>query len=111
MFWPRPTRSLQSISAAHIRQTGITVDSRVRLLPPNDSRRGTVKYIGPVPEIPGLGAWVGVALDEPTGKNNGTVNGTAYFDCPASSGVFVRAERIEVGDFPELNELGSDEEF
>jgi CAP-Gly domain len=26
-----------------------------------------------------VGRWVGVALDEPKGKNNGTLKGTTYF--------------------------------
>jgi len=84
---------------------------RCRLLPDADSRRGVVKYIGNVAEIPGTGAWVGVALDEPTGKNDGSVKETRYFQCPPCGGVFVRPERIEVGDFPPLDDLDEDEEF
>lgn len=82
---------------------GLTISSRVRLLPESDARRGTVSYIGPVPEIPGLGSWVGVTLDEPTGKNDGTVKGTRYFACDKNYGVFVRPERCEAGDFPALD--------
>lgn len=63
-----------------------------------------------------MGAWVGVELDEPTGKNAGSVNGVEYFKCAPNCGVFLRGERVEVGDFPELgldDELASDgdEEF
>lgn len=81
--------------------------------PGDDSieRRGTVKFVGPVPEIPGIGAWVGIALDEPTGKNDGAVKGTRYFGCSANCGVFVRPERVEIGDFEVIDEFGSDEEF
>lgn len=71
-------------------------------------------FVGLVPEIPGsVGAWVGVTLDEPTGKNDGSVNGTKYFSCAPNCGVFLRAERVEVGDFAELgldDELMSDED-
>lgn len=73
-----------------------------------------VSFVGEVPDIPSVGAWVGITLDEPTGKNNGSVNGTKYFSCAPNSGVFLRAERVEVGDFPELgldDELEDDEEF
>ncbi|KAH0202582.1 hypothetical protein KCU99_g4392, partial [Aureobasidium melanogenum] len=99
-----------------IEERGIKLDVRCRLLAANQSessleRRGTVKYIGPVPEIPGIGAWVGIALDEPTGKNDGTVKGTRYFQCGANCGVIVRPERVEVGDFDVIDEFGSDEEF
>lgn len=73
-------------------------------------------FVGAVPDLPGVGAWVGVELDEPTGKNAGSVNGAEYFKCAPNCGVFLRAERVEVGDFPELgldDELASDgdEEF
>jgi tubulin-folding cofactor B len=68
-----------------------------------------VKYIGVVPEIPGgLGPWIGIALDEPTGKNDGSIVDKAsgekkkYFDCGKNCGVFVRPERVEVGDFSEM---------
>ena len=82
---------------------GLTVGSRVRLLPESDARRGTVSYTGLVPEIPGIGAWVGVTLDEPTGKNDGSVKGKRYFECGSNYGVFVRPERCEAGDFPMLD--------
>ncbi|KAG8625650.1 hypothetical protein KVT40_006051 [Elsinoe batatas] len=90
-------------------ERGIVIGSRCRLLPDSDSRRGIVRHVGNVPEIPGLGAWIGVALDEPTGKNDGSVNSTKYFECPAKHGVFVRPERVEVGDFPPMDEFEDDE--
>ncbi|KAF2672160.1 tubulin-specific chaperone-like protein B [Microthyrium microscopicum] len=92
-----------------IEERHIKVGARCALLPSSDARRGTVAFVGPVEQIPGLGAWVGVALDEPTGKNDGSVGGQRYFTCAAKSGVFVRPERVEVGDFAVLDDLG--EEF
>lgn len=87
---------------------GLVVGGRVRLLPESDARRGTVSYTGLVPEIPGIGAWVGVTLDEPTGKNDGSVKGKRYFECGSNCGVFVRPERCEAGDFPILDEFDED---
>jgi tubulin-folding cofactor B len=75
-----------------------------------DGRRGSVAYVGPIPEIPGgpaLAPWVGVLLDEPVGKNDGSIAGKRYFDVPENKlrGVFVRPERVEVGNFkPELDD-------
>jgi len=36
------------------------------------------------------GEWVGIELDMPTGKNNGTVQGIQYFSCGDRYGMFVR---------------------
>ena len=115
---PTSQGSYQSTMHSHANDrtqpTGIKQGLRCRILPSNDHRRGVVSFVGQVPDIPGVGAWIGVTLDEPTGKNDGSVNGTRYFSCAPKSGVFLRAERVEIGDFPELSlddELASDEEF
>lgn len=93
-----------------ISERGIAVGKRCQLLPASDGRRGTVAYVGNVKEIPGLGPWVGIALDEPTGKNDGSVDGERYFECRKNCGVFVRPERVEVGDFEVLDDLGEEME-
>ncbi|KAL9058809.1 MAG: hypothetical protein Q9162_001533 [Coniocarpon cinnabarinum] len=107
---------LREISERHI-----ALGRRCRLLPPPDQqnaktedgmdRRGEVAYVGEIDELPGIGAWVGVRLDEPTGKNDGSAKGHQIFDCGGMKrGVFVRPERVEVGDFPVVEELGEDME-
>ena len=109
-----PSIEQQKVKASYreVSERHIKVDARCRLLPDSDQRRGTVKFVGDVEEIPGVGAWVGVELDEPTGKNDGTVKGRRYFECKANCGVLLRAERVEIGDFPVLDELmDEDEEF
>lgn len=95
-------------SEREIEERGLVVGGRVRLLPESDARRGTVSYTGLVPEIPGIGAWVGVTLDEPTGKNDGSIKGKRYFKCGNNCGVFVRPERCEAGEFPVLDEFNED---
>lgn len=37
---------------------------------------------------------MGVELDTPTGKNDGTVQGVHYFDCRPKHGIFVRADKL-----------------
>ncbi|KAJ4340835.1 hypothetical protein N0V87_002188 [Didymella glomerata] len=105
-----PSIEQQKILASEreIEERGLVVGGRIRLLPESDARRGTVSYTGLVPEIPGIGAWVGVTLDEPTGKNDGSVKGKRYFECSNNCGVFVRPERCEAGDFPVLDEFDED---
>ncbi|OUM65620.1 hypothetical protein PIROE2DRAFT_41530 [Piromyces sp. E2] len=62
-------------------------------------KRGTVKYVGKTEFKPGY--WIGIAYDEPQGKHNGTVQGKSYFTCLPKYGVFVRPNKVTVGDFPE----------
>ncbi|KAL8996666.1 MAG: hypothetical protein Q9169_003890 [Polycauliona sp. 2 TL-2023] len=80
------------------------------VLSPSTTRRGTIAYVGLIPEIPGIGPWIGVKLDEPAGKNDGTVAGKRYFECGPQYGVFVRPERVEIGDWKELG-LEEDDEL
>jgi tubulin-folding cofactor B len=71
-------------------------------------------YVGDVEEIPGgSGAWVGVKLDEPVGRNDGSLKGKRYWgkEGDAKFGVFVRPERVEVGEWPVIDDLEDMEEI
>mmetsp|Transcript_8717 Transcript_8717/g.18554 ORF Transcript_8717/g.18554 Transcript_8717/m.18554 type:complete len:285 (+) Transcript_8717:226-1080(+) len=70
-------------------------------------RRGEVMFVGQVEGLP-LGYWVGIKYDEPLGKNDGTVKGKKYFEAPPGYGAFVRPDKVQVGDFPPVDEFGSD---
>lgn len=48
-----------------VRDRGIEVGKRCRV---GEARRGVVRFVGPVPEIPSGGVWVGFEADEPTGE-------------------------------------------
>ncbi|XP_073964092.1 dynactin subunit 1 [Choristoneura fumiferana] len=58
--------------------------------------KGSVAYVG-YPTF-ATGKWIGVILDEPKGKNNGTIRGHAYFTCDENYGVFVRQTQIQLLD-------------
>ncbi|XP_039275802.1 dynactin subunit 1 [Nilaparvata lugens] len=53
---------------------------------------GNVAYVGST--MFAAGKWVGVILDEPKGKNNGSVDGKPYFQCADKHGVFVRQNQL-----------------
>ena len=63
-------------------------------------KRGVVMFVGKVEGLP-KGWWVGVAFDEPVGKNDGAVKGKRYFECADGYGSFQRPANVAVGDYPE----------
>jgi len=70
-------------------------------------KRGVVQFVGKIPQI-APGWWIGVQYDEPVGKNDGTVKGKRYFECPPKYGGFLRPDKLQVGDYPELDIFDED---
>ncbi|XP_062573075.1 kinesin-like protein KIF13B isoform X4 [Saccostrea cucullata] len=56
------------------------------------SNTGVVRFVGNVEFA--TGPWVGVELDLPEGKNDGSVKGTRYFKCRSRHGIFVRHDKL-----------------
>lgn len=112
---------MESRLAVHVKEVserGIEVGKRCRV-GGDDTRRGTIMYVGEVEEIVketgdgGLGQWVGVKFDEPVGKNDGSIRGKRYWgkEGDGKFGVFVRPEMVEVGEFPVLDDFDDMEEI
>lgn len=92
-------------------------------------KRGAVRFVGPTKFGKGGGVWVGVEYDEPIGRNDGrywspctlcvplslirallsSVEGERYFTCKPNFGVFVRPDRVKIGDFP-VEEINFDDD-
>src|SRR5271154_3906463 len=73
-------------------ETAVSVGNRVSTA----NGTGVVRFAGTTAFQ--AGKWIGVELDGPTGKNNGTVQGKAYFSCRDGYGVFVRPTGIKIID-------------
>ncbi|CAH1953821.1 unnamed protein product [Acanthoscelides obtectus] len=54
--------------------------------------QGIIAYIGKTNFA--QGSWIGIILDEPKGKNNGTVGGHEYFKCDENYGTFVKEQHV-----------------
>lgn len=63
-------------------ESNLSVGDRVIVSSGMGSRAGILKYVGETKFAPGN--WCGVELDEPTGKNDGTIDGTTYVECTSS---------------------------
>ncbi|XP_012155796.1 kinesin-like protein KIF13A isoform X4 [Ceratitis capitata] len=68
----------------------VQVGESVLIRPYNTS--GVISYIGSTHFQ--AGTWIGVELDTPTGKNDGTVQGMQYFQCKPKHGIFVRYDKL-----------------
>lgn len=70
-------------------------------------RTGVVQFHGKTNFAPGL--WLGIKLDKPSGKNDGSVGGVRYFSCPPKHGVFAPPSRVQRihGSVDCLSELSS----
>ncbi|XP_055284030.1 kinesin-like protein KIF13B isoform X1 [Moschus berezovskii] len=56
------------------------------------NKTGIVRYVGPTDFQEGT--WVGVELDLPSGKNDGSIGGKQYFKCNPGYGLLVRPGRV-----------------
>ena len=78
---------LDAACAAHV-----AVGERCSVSP--GDRRGVAAFVGPVKGL-APGFWVGVRLDEPRGKNDGSYKGVSYFEAGGpSSGLFARPPKV-----------------
>ncbi|KAG2210225.1 hypothetical protein INT47_003210 [Mucor saturninus] len=61
-----------------------------------NSHHGTIRYIGETKFKPGT--WAGIELDAVgLGKNDGSVDGHRYFNCPPNTGLFILAIKVIKG--------------
>lgn len=59
-----------------------------------DGRQAIVKFIGETHFAPG--EWIGLELEDGSGKNDGSVQGQSYFECEMGRGMFVKPTVIAV---------------
>eukprot|EP00075_Anas_platyrhynchos_P012447 XP_027301700.1 CAP-Gly domain-containing linker protein 2 isoform X2 [Anas platyrhynchos] len=58
----------------------------------NGVKPGVIQYLGETQFAPGQ--WAGVVLDDPVGKNDGSVGGVRYFECQPLQGIFTRPSKL-----------------
>ncbi|XP_058268294.1 CAP-Gly domain-containing linker protein 1-like isoform X2 [Hemibagrus wyckioides] len=79
-----------------------TVGERVWV---NGNKPGYVQFVGGTQFAPGQ--WAGIVLDEPIGKNDGSVAGVRYFQCEDLRGIFTRPSKLSRTPLPECEANGA----
>jgi dynactin 1 len=64
----------------------------------SDGRIAIIRFLGQL-HIAG-GDWVGVELEDDSGKNDGSVQGERYFECEPGRGMFCRPTAVTVIERP-----------
>ncbi|XP_049324523.1 CAP-Gly domain-containing linker protein 1 isoform X1 [Astyanax mexicanus] len=71
----------------------------------NGNKPGYIQFIGATQFAPGQ--WAGIVLDEPIGKNDGSVAGVRYFQCEDLRGIFTRPSKLSRAPIPERETNGA----
>ncbi|KAK3095868.1 hypothetical protein FSP39_020144 [Pinctada imbricata] len=76
-------------SKVTLQAMGLTLGDKVLV---GGIKTGTLRYCGPAEFAAGL--WAGIELDEPSGRNDGSIGGISYFQCPRNHGIFAPVSKI-----------------
>ncbi|XP_035247288.1 CAP-Gly domain-containing linker protein 1-like isoform X3 [Anguilla anguilla] len=71
----------------------------------NGNKPGFVRFVGETQFAPGQ--WAGIVLDDPIGKNDGSVAGVRYFQCEDQRGIFTRPSKLSRAPVPESEANGA----
>ncbi|KAG7466066.1 hypothetical protein MATL_G00160910 [Megalops atlanticus] len=85
-----PRARTPSASSSVCEGTEVRLGERVLVV---GQRTGVVRFYGKTSFAPGF--WLGIELDKPSGKNDGSVGGVQYFSCPPKHGVFAPPSRVQ----------------
>jgi len=76
----------------------LRLGDRVIVMSSTGSKTGMLRYIGVTDFAPG--EWCGVELDDPVGKNDGSVQGRRYFSCQPRFGLFAPVGKVSLSPSP-----------
>uniref|UniRef100_A0A8D8QN21 CAP-Gly domain-containing linker protein 4 n=2 Tax=Cacopsylla melanoneura TaxID=428564 RepID=A0A8D8QN21_9HEMI len=87
-----PAKSQYQSSSKKSQSNEVKIGDRVIIRSSQGSKSGVLKYKGDT--YFAQGEWCGVELDDPLGKNDGSVDGVRYFYCEPKFGVFAPLSKV-----------------
>jgi ubiquitin C-terminal hydrolase len=91
-----PATAATGTTAAAGESNVLQVGDRIDLLKSGWTNCGIIRYRGPLKGVPNSHnkIFLGIELDEPNGKNNGSIGGYQMFECDTNCGVFCRPQIV-----------------
>lgn len=89
----KATQDQENEIPATLASMGLKIGDQVCI---GGNKYGTLRFCGPTDFA--SGEWAGVELDTPIGKNDGSVGGVVYFQCPPKHGIFAPLSKITKAD-------------
>ena len=80
-----------SLEGRNVEELDYQVGQRVLI---GNVMSGTIRYVGPTHLAEGV--WLGVEMDLPRGRHDGSIDGRRYFSCDPMYGLFAPPEKITV---------------
>lgn len=86
------------------RARSFRLGDRVLVNANSGTKLGTLSFLGETDFA--AGQWAGIELDEPVGKNDGSVAGKRYFHCRMKYGLFAPLHKISAAPLSALSSIG-----
>ena len=90
-----------SVNGKSTRHNGLGIGDRVLVNASSGTKLGTLRFLGETDFS--AGQWAGIELDDPLGKNDGSVAGKRYFECKMKYGLFAPLHKISPAPLSALN--------
>lgn len=87
-----PSLNTSTTSLSSVTHKDLRIGERVIISSSQGSKIGVLRYLGTTEFAPG--EWCGVELDEPLGKNDGSVDNKRYFECRPKYGLFGPVHKV-----------------
>ncbi|XP_075589367.1 uncharacterized protein LOC124496137 isoform X2 [Dermatophagoides farinae] len=93
--------AVSSVNGKPARIHGLSIGDRVLVNASSGTKLGTLRFLGETDFA--VGQWAGIELDDPLGKNDGSVAGKRYFECKMKYGLFAPLHKISAAPLSALN--------
>ncbi|XP_067040730.1 microtubule-associated tumor suppressor 1-like isoform X2 [Acropora muricata] len=98
-----------SFSNGSVEKNALRQGDRIVCILNKQPQLGILKYLGRTHFADG--EWCGILLENPCGKNDGSVRGVRYFRCRNKHGVFVHSHKVKRADEVDLSTLNLTEGY